>query len=366
MKAGYRPKSVRLHYAIDDPALAARCHFLQAQMLQWSQEQRAGKPTTFDGTLESLVKLYGSDPDSPYAELQEATQRVYSKVLAALVKDKGARRIEALTGADIRRWYREFIESHSQSWAYSIISHLKVVLSYGATRRLAGCLQLRQELAAARFRGGKRRTVFMTYDQVRAFRPVAHAMGYGWMARCLTLQFDLGFRRRDVIGRYVRDCGSEAGIRRNRQVWGDGLTWGDIDADGILRRLVSKTAKTTAITAVHAIADYPDVAAELALVPPERRVGPIVVDNRGMPPTEAQCRRIFRKVARAAGIPDTVWNMDARAGADTEAYESGATEEETMALLTHTERRTSHGYDRDLTERSRRAAAKRVQSRGKE
>lgn len=365
IKAGYRPKSVRLHYELDDPLLVARCHTLQAEMLEWAADSGV-RPAAYDGTFASLVRMYESDPDSPYFELEESTQASYSKTMASLMKHKGARRIEAVTGADVKRWYKELVEARSKSWGYYSMNVLKAILSYGATRRLKECLTLRSELALARFKAGPRRTTFLTYEQVAAFRPVAHAMGYGWMALCLTLQFDLGFRRRDVIGRWVRDRGSEAGIRHNHRVWGDGLTWGDIDEHGILRRLVSKTAKTTAIVAVHAIADYPDVMAELARIPLDRRVGPIVLDNKGIPPNEAQCRWTFRRVARECGIPDEVQNMDARAGADTEAYESGATEEESMALLTHSDRKNSRRYLRDLTEQSRRAAAKRLQSRGKE
>jgi len=159
-------------------------------------------------------------------------------------------------------------------------------------------------------------------------------------------------RRRDVIGEYTDGR------------WRDGLAWSHIDREtGILRKLISKTALTSEAVAVHAIADYPDLMALLMCTPPEERVGPLVVTNRGVPPTEAQCRRFFRMIARKAGIPDKVWNMDARAGAVTEAYESGATEEEAMALATHSERDTSRRYLRELTEQSRRAAAKRVASR---
>lgn len=366
VKAGYRPKVVRLHYDLSDPLLVARCHALQAEMLEWAAGNQLGKPALYDGTFASLVRRYETDPDSGYAELEETTQSSYSKTMAALMKHKGARRIETVTGADVKRWYKEMVESHSKSWARYSINVLKVVLSYGGTNRIKEARELRLELKLARFKGGKRRTNFLTHDQVIAFRAAAHEMGYGWMALCLTLQFDFGFRRRDVIGRWVKDRGGAAGIRRRKRVWGDGLTWGNIDEHGILRRLVSKTAKTTAITAVHAIADYPDVEAELARIPVDRRVGPIVLNANGLPPNEVQCRYAFRMIARKAGIPDEVWQMDARAGADTEAYESGATEEEAMALLTHSERKTSRGYLRDLTEQSHRAAAKRVQSRGKE
>src|ERR1043165_2439078 len=74
VKAGYRPKTVRLHYGIDDPRLVARCYTLHAEMLTWAAQNKMGRPTVFDGTFESLVALYETDPDSPYFELKQTTQ----------------------------------------------------------------------------------------------------------------------------------------------------------------------------------------------------------------------------------------------------------------------------------------------------
>jgi hypothetical protein len=362
VKAGYRPKSVRLHYSPGDPALAARCRALQDEMLAWSSAGRRS-PSVYDGTFASLVRFYETHPDSPYHDLRPAAARTYSKTMAILMKHKGARRIDAVDGSDVRRWYKELVEAKSKGWAYYTINVLKAVLSFGATKRIAECRILRAELREAKFQAGNRRKERLTYPQVVAFREAAEALDLGWMGLCLTLQF-CGLRRRDVIGEWINDELGTDGIRRGKRIWRDGLTWAHIDAQGILRKLISKTMFTSELVAVHAIADYPDVEAELAKIPPERRVGPIVINTRtGLPPTEEQCRHYFRLIARKAGIPDTVWNMDARAGANTEAYEAGATTEEAMALLTHSEASTNRIYLRDLTEQSRRAAAKRVASR---
>lgn len=359
--AGYLPKSVRLHHGNGDPLLAARCHALQAEMLTWLSDGGKGRPAHYDGTFGSLVRYYETHPDSPYFELTPRTQRVYSKTMELLMKHKGKRMVAAVDGSDGRRWYKELCETKSQSWAYFTINVLKAVLSFGATKRFKECIQLRAELREAKFKGGRRRTERITFAQVVAFRKAAHEMELGWMALTLTLQF-LGLRRRDVIGEYIRDETAINGIRRRNKVWRDGLTF-DCIRGGVLRKMVSKTEFTSAVTAVHTIADYPDLVEELALIG-ERRVGPIVINPRTeMPPTENQCRRAFRKIARRAGIPDSVWNMDARAGANTEAYEAGATEEEAMALLTHTERDTNRGYLRTMEEQSHRAAVKRVKSR---
>lgn len=362
IKAGYRPKNVRLHYAPDDPALVARCYALQAEMLAWSGR---GPHNAYDGTVAGLANLYQTHRDSPYHDMQQATQGSYSRVLTALLKHKGARRVAQTTGADVRRWYKEYAEASSQSWAYLIVSVFKVALSFGSSLRFPECTQLRQELRDTRFEAGPRRTQQITHAQVTAFRDKAHELGLAWMGRVVTLQFEFAMRRRDIVGQWITDELGTDGIRYGKRVWRDGLLWSNIDANGIVRRSVSKTRKKTGMVAVHAIADYPDVAEDLARTPLEQRVGPIVLTHHGLPPTEAQCRRYFRAIASAAGIPDDIKNMDARAGANTEAYEAGVSEEESMALLTHTQRATNRGYVRDLTEQSRRAAVKRVASRNR-
>lgn len=363
VEKGFRPRSVRLHYAADDPALYARCHVLQADMLRWAAGNRLARPLRYDGTLASLVKMYETDPDSPYFELKQTTQLGYTKTMKALVLHKGGKMISATTGADVKRWYKEFCDGTSMGWAYHIVNVFKCVLSYGATKRYTECLTLRHELREARFHKPTRSHEQLTYAQVQAFCASAEALGFPWMARCLKLQFDFGLRRRDVIGEYNRDDGAQAGIRigwRHR-VWRDGLTWQHIDEHGIVRKLVSKTEFTSALEAVHAIEDYPDVVADLARTPPESRVGPLVINHKtGLPPTEEQCRRYFRRIANHAGIPAEVKQRHARQGANTEAYEAGATQEEAMALLAHTEPQTNRGYLTETLNQSRRAAAKRV------
>jgi hypothetical protein len=82
----------------------------------------------------------------------------------------------------------------------------------------------------------------------------------------------------------------------------------------------------------------------------------------GLPPTDAQCRRFFRRPQ--VGIPDNVWNMDARAGANTEVDAAGVTIEERMALSTHTTVENSERYRRKLEAASRRAEAGRLPHAG--
>ena len=82
----------------------------------------------------------------------------------------------------------------------------------------------------------------------------------------------------------------------------------------------------------------------LEAVPLEQRTGAIVKGAKGLPVRRDMYARWFRQIARAAGIPDEVWNMDARAGGATEADEAGAALEAIQSALTHTKESTTLRY----------------------
>jgi hypothetical protein len=344
----FRPSVVRLHGTPE--AMRAHALLLRAQMLEWGSHDQV---SPYTGTLKSLVARYQTDPESPYRDLRHTTQLTYHKHLRLLVQHKGERRIDKLTGGDIRRWYKEIAQGGTrQSYAYLMVSILKAVVAYGASEGYADCGRMRESMSAARFSNGPARTTRMTYAQVRAFRDAAHKMDRASMALGVTPQFECSLRQRDVIGEWIKD-----GTQAPR--WQNGLTWSHIGQDGILR----KTSKTGA-PAEHRISDHPELATELDRVPLDRRVGPLVVNEQfGVPYTAEQYRKSFREIARTAGIPDNVWNMDARAGAITEAWESGAEPAAVMAMATHTQLTTSRRYNRSNVEQISRAARLRLERR---
>lgn len=370
IKRGYRPKLVRLHYRLDNPLqleeLASRCHQLQAQMLAWSRRQHGDRGESFyDGKLETLVRIYQAHEDSPYRELEPDTQRSYTKILRLVLARVPDTYVDELNGNDVKRWFRRMCDGGAAvGYAALQINILKAVVSFGVSLGLEDCKRLRVEMREAKFKGGEERTERLTYDQVVAFRAEAHRRGRPSAALWVTLQHELSLRRRDVIGKWVDDALGTDGIRHGKRVWRDGLTWAAIDAAGVLRWTPSKTRKKKRKEVAHRIADYPDLVAELELIPAERRVGPIVIsEETGLPYTSEQCRVLFRRIARAAGIPDAIWNMDARADAVTEAYEAGATTEGAMAMAAHTQASTSRRYLRDTLEQTSRVAKLRIESR---
>ena len=88
--------------------------------------------------------------------------------------------------------------------------------------------------------------------------------------------------------------------------------------------IIKETTKTGADVA-HDLKLCPIVQSVLSKIPNSSRVGPLIIDETsGRPYAEHAYAREWRIVARAAGIPDRVWNMDARAGGISEADDAGA------------------------------------------
>ncbi|MGH9807547.1 MAG: tyrosine-type recombinase/integrase, partial [Terriglobia bacterium] len=84
----------------------------------------------------------------------------------------------------------------------------------------------------------------------------------------------------------------------------------------------------------------------LEAVPHDQRTGAIVKGEHGLPIQERSYRKWFRQIAKAAGIPDEVWNMDSRAGGATEAEEAGVDAGLIQEALTHSDARSKVRYIR--------------------
>jgi integrase len=111
----------------------------------------------------------------------------------------------------------------------------------------------------------------------------------------------------------------------------------------------------------------PDVMEELAKVPADKRMGPLIVNPAtGLPYRQWYFRYLWRHVADRAGIDRAVWNSDLRAGGITEAREAGAPTDDVAKTAGHADKRTTaRVYDRDRLEAARRVARARAAHRAK-
>jgi hypothetical protein len=353
---------------------AATCQKLQAEMLAWAAGARSAE-RPFDGTIKSLVRRYQRDEASPYQELKWNTRRTYDQVLGVIEKAFGKRALSMLHIGDFRRWYKEAAKPKITGGvarvrkAHGIIGMFRRLFAYGIAAELPECSRLAGILAPARFKQPGRRRIKLGLEHVQAFVAKATAVNRSSLALGTALQFETTLRQRDVIGEWqpIEAGADQSGIVLHNRRWGRGLTWSDISAE---MTIVKETSKTGADVA-HDLNLCPIVQSVLSKIPNSSRVGPLIIDeNTNRPYAEHAYAREWRVIARAAGIPDSVWNMDARAGGISEADDAGADVDLIRSSAGHTQAATTVRYIRGTIGKSRkvaelsRAHRERVQKQG--
>lgn len=371
VKAGYRPETVRLSYSLDDPQhrdlISAACMKLQAEMLEWSSG-RARTTSRFDGTILGLSRRYQTDEASPFKRLKHSTRHKDTYTLVLIEKAFGTRSLAALKIDDFYRWYAAAKKPKAPGGpervrrAYGIIKKLRELLAFGIMAELPECKRLYEVLKHARFSQPARRRVAMELAHVEAF--IAKALETGRLSLALgtAIQFETAMRQKDVIGEWepIPEHDAATGIVLNGRRWVNGLTWADIAADLVVRKATTKTGAFAA----HDLTLCPLVVALLERVPADRRIGPLILDETaGRPFAESAYGREWRLVAKAAGVPDHVWNMDARAGAITEAEDAGADLDHIRSAAAHAQTSTTQRYSRGAVGKSRAVANLRVAHR---
>jgi len=307
----------------------------------------------FDGTIKALVDRFRWDKTSPLHRVKHSTRiRDYEPSMRVLVANVGARKIDKLRASDFRRWFENWRKGGHRR-ASGAIKLLRAVLTYGAGERLPGCVEARAILSSMRFEQPAARKAAMTYEQCRAIVLKAAEMGCPSLGLVQALQFETGLRRIDIIGEW-----SPAGDGPFR--W-RGLTVGQISKDLVLRLETSKTG--AAIERDLSASPLVMLALESYRVP---EIGPVVIDERtGKAYWENRYTELWREVRDAAGVPDSVWSMDSRAGAVTETHAATGSMSDAQDLATHSSEKMTRRYARGTgLEQSRRVAKARAKLRG--
>jgi integrase len=233
---------------------------------------------------------------------------------------------------------------------------------------LPGCSDFQNILDRMEFPTLKPRTAAPTASQVEALRAAAHAHAAPRRALAYAIQFETTLRQWDVIGEWVPmwDPRASAVLGRGRK-W-IGPNWSSIDANMVLTVTPEKTAATSEARVVFDLRECPMVVEEMERIPAAERLGPLIIDERTrLPYLHDTFRKAWRRDAKAAGIPDSVWNRDLRAGGVTEGREAGASTDDLAKAAGHTDKgTTAKVYDRAALEAARRVARARVGSRQKD
>jgi hypothetical protein len=370
---GFPDKCIALPPEADDDELASLCREHTARLNQWIEKQQrdAGNEerltlTRYDGTVKSACRIYQEHPLSPFHKVKFTTRKTYLKDLKLIEETVGKRLILNLTVLDLQHWYDEWRKPDPDNLAageridraHDGIAMFRTVVYFNAALKNKDCKELAEEFKRVRFEKGGAREEELTYSQAAAFIKTALEFGRkGLMPadRCLHLaigtaaQFELLLRQKDIIGEWAATGQTRklppgiTVLEREGEAWAGFFTWENVAA----WRWRMKTSKSKYRSAADFdLTRYSLLLPLLEAVPLHQRTGAIVKGDKGLPVRQAMYARWWRAIARAAGIPDEVWNMDARAGGATEADEAGAALTAIQGALTHERESTTLRYIR--------------------
>lgn len=367
VKAGFTPKSSAICHIGPSPNesernfISDRCNALQSEMLAFGKET----PTVaaFDGSLGSLINCYQIDTDSPFHKLRFKSRENYLSLMRRLTNDCGDTPLIDINARTLLRWHESWTGVKSRiAMAHSLVGMLRTLMSFGSTiLDNAECRRLKTMLGDMRFTMPKARTQRITAEQVNAVRAKAHELGKHSIALAQAFQFECILRQKDVVGEWVP--AAEPGISEitdRGQKWLRGLRWSEIDGNLILKHTTSKRNKDVEVDLKLA----PMVMEELERFPVRPQSGPVIVyEVSGLPYQSAQFRKVWRLVATAAGVPESVYNMDSRAGAISEATDAGVPIEHVRHASTHSNTSTTERYSRNQAGKTKSVQLGRVEHR---
>jgi hypothetical protein len=352
--------------------------------------------TRYDGSMASACRIYQEHPLSDFHHVKFNTQKTYLVCLRRIEATVGKRLIRNLTKHDFNHWYREWrkpevtidadgnriVGEERVDRAHDTMAMVRTVIYFMAGDGNAECEKIAVRLEKIKFEKGGARQEELTYQHATAFIKTAFELSRKgvipadralMMSIGVAAQFELMLRQMDIIGEW-------APIRAKRKLpagivtldlpainpseqWAGFFTWENIGG----WRWHMKTSKSkykagqdfdlTRYSLLHPL---------LEGVPLHERTGAIVKGQHGLPIRSRSYGNWFRDIARPAGIPDAVWNMDARAGGAGEADEAGATIEEIRDGLTHTTTATTIRYIRKRGAKGEALADKRSARRAAE
>jgi hypothetical protein len=373
VEAGFRPQTVPLWRGIepsriDRAYISDQCIRLQSAMLV---HVRGGLPELhkFDGTVRSLAKCYQTDADSGYRKIRFQTRANYDSVIRRIVRDHGDARVADIRARALLRWYEGWTKGGHIAMAHALMGMLRTLSTFGATMlESPDCRELKVLLGDMKFAMPKGRNEVLTAEQAIAVRAMAHEMGYPEIALSQAIQFEGTLRQRDCVGEWVpMDEPGTSDVIYGDTKWLRGIRWTEIDDNLILRHVTSKRQKMVEIDLKLA----PMVLEELGIERSAPRsklpaIGPVVVNHvTGRPFLTHQFRRLWREIATAAGIPKDVRNMDSRAGAISEATDSGAQLEDVRHAAAHSDIKMTQKYSRGSADKTAKVMQLRAAHRNK-
>jgi hypothetical protein len=275
-------------------------------------------------TMDELISLYTSDETSPYRRISYSTRLNYDSNLNRLRTDIGSVKLATITSQLIKSWHDGWSADGKLPMAHALITMLRGIVNYGAEHRAdPECNRISSVLHRMTFpppKGQNRNAPppeRLTQQHVQAIIDRANEFGRASVALAQAFQFECQLTQKNTIGEWVPLAEEQSSdIIDGDKKWVRGLRWEEIDDDFTLERIVYGGKSI-----IFDLSKCPFVKTQLSHMLGERdfrrsnfpEQGPVIVSEASNKPwAHYEFRRIWRKIARLAGVPDTIRNADSR------------------------------------------------------
>lgn len=299
-------------------------------------------------TVADLIARYRADEGSPYHAIRHRTRMTYDANMRRIDGEHGHVRLSAITREEIRKWYGAW-EKRGVTMAHGLIVMLRITFNYGSRLEVRDCDRLSGMMGKEKFKQGAPDERVLTAEHAIAIRAEAHKQGYPSIALQQAFR-DTAMRQTDMVGEFVPldEPGVSDVVSPRFGKWLRGARWNEIDRDLMFAHTTSKRGKRLVVDLKDAgmvIEEFnilaPGCVVETATGIIVRREllpakGPMIIDEKtGLPYIADTFRKRWRRIARAAGVPDDIMNRHSRAGRLTEVIAAGASIEDAQKLAQH-------------------------------
>lgn len=338
----------------------------QARDMTAGELQQASLTGPLYGTLDWVVVQFQKDPK--YTSTRPKTRRGYDQGfrLVCDYRTRTGRRLGDLPAAKLGeqhvdvlyqdlQWVEEedadgnIVRRRRLPTANAAMRSMRRLYNIAGRRKWGGIQPGQNPFAKMGMESVRSSTEVPTREQYELIRDKADEMGHPSIAIACMLGFELCQREGDVIGTmsWSHYKPGQLHIRQSKtgeQLWVS--LWDDEGElfPGLVERLDAAPRRGTLIV----MRDTPDKRAS-------KEAGEPVY----LPYKEDWFRHLFRKIARAAGVPDEIQFRAFRHGGLTELDEAGATSRELMSTSGHTNVKTLEIYTRRSGRQAANAARKR-------
>jgi hypothetical protein len=274
-------------------------------------------------TLAALAERYFNDERSPIHPLRFRTRKNYIRIIKAIIRQHGERKLADLNSEAFQAIYDEWNAAGKVSMAHAKIAMMRILFSFGTdVLKDSGCERLSFVLHRMQFARSKTKNQQkgLTSDQVAAIIEKAHEMDLSPIALAVALQFECRkLRQKDIIGEWLpiseKSPPSEIIDDGGKNKWVHGIRWNYINENWILRHTLCWERTEIEID----LRKAPMVRAELEKI--KQRLGSlptqgavIVNEKTKLPWDYDTFRARWRAIADAAGLSKEVKYADSRTG----------------------------------------------------